>query len=469
MKTSFKFHVFVRLVLLTFLIIFANRYIAQNLLISQLQEHSIETMGKSLHACSSRVFQKEEFISCSKQLHLGVLINSEMDYYEVCDSTSSLVEGQLASLCSLANRPQLSWTRFSKDVDHAKVVNDQQTWQLVKLAGVADSPKLLMPQSYMDQYMDEIWALRDKNLVFVLPTIFVLLSLMSLYIVRVVFTPIRNIEQAVAALDSKSLNQPIGLPTQFLEFRTFVAVFEDLRHRLADSFVKARRFASDASHELRTPLAILRGNSEQLIEELAKGSGAQIRASRMNEEIDRLIEITEKLLMLSRADANCLVEEPTEVDLTALLEELVEEAEGLPFNLRVSGRIEPGVFWWGDRTLIRQCIYNLYSNALKYNVAHGWVDICLSTQGDRFVFTIENPCSDIPADLSERAFERFYRGDAAHTRQVDGLGLGLSLCEEIVKLHDGVLTLLVKDKQRVCIELKAPCHRKSVPPAHVLS
>jgi len=216
-----------------------------------------------------------------------------------------------------------------------------------------------------------------------------------------------------------------------------------------------------ASHELRTPLAILRGNSEQLIAVLHNGSQEQIRASRMNEEIDRLIEITEKLLMLSRADANSIVEDPSEVDLSAMLQELVDEADSLQSSIRVTGDIQSHVMWWGDRTLIRQLIHNLYSNALQYNVANGWVAIHLSAQDGRFLLHIENSSADIPADLSDRAFERFYRGDASHTRQVDGLGLGLSLCVEIARLHDGTLSLNVNSNHSVSLKLDAPLKRDS--------
>ncbi len=461
MNKSFKWHVFWRLVVLTFLIILVNRQFAQHLLQGQLQQASIQTMGHALRGCSSLTTDEKEFIRCSKNLNLGMMISSEMDFYVLCNASlaTTPTNANRVALCTQANAPSLTWRTDKSGLERAELVKDQVKWQLVQLPGASPHTKLLMQQSHMDQYMDEVWALRDRNLFYVLPSIILLLTLMSLYMVRVLLAPIRKIELAVSELDSKSLNQPIGIPTPFKEFRTFIAVFEDFRQRLEESFIKARRFASDASHELRTPLAILRGNSEQLISTLHKGSPEQVRASRMNEEIDRLIEITEKLLMLSRADANSIVEDNTDVDVSALLVELIDEADTLQTQVGVSGDIQANVVCWGDRTLLRQLILNLYSNALNYNVADGWVHIRLSAQDGNFSLVIENPSAHIPKDLSQRAFERFYRGDDSHTRQVDGIGLGLSLCAEIAKLHHGTLSLEVTADDKVCVEFQAPLKR----------
>ena len=465
MNKSFKWHVFLRLLVLTFFIILVNRQFAQQLLRGQLQQASIETMGRALRSCSSSATDEKEFVKCSKNLNLGMMISSEMDFYVLCHATQTTTQpdSNRGALCAKANAPNLMWRTDKSGIERAELVQDQVKWQLIQWPGAAQPTKLLMQQNHMDQYMDEVWALRDRNLFYVIPSIILLLTLMALYMVRVLLAPIRKIEDAVAALDSKSLNQSIGVPTPFKEFQTFIAVFEDFRQRLEEGFTKARRFASDASHELRTPLAILRGNSEQLIATLPTGSSEQVRASRMNEEIDRLIEITEKLLMLSRADANSIVEDNADVDVSALLAELIDEADSLQTQVRVSGDIQPQVVCWGDRTLIRQLIHNLYSNALNYNVVNGWIHIRLTAQDGSFDLEIENPSTNTPADLSQRAFERFYRGDASHTRQVDGIGLGLSLCAEIAKLHQGTLTLQVTGNDTVRVRFHAPLTRQSAP------
>ena len=104
-------------------------------------------------------------------------------------------------------------------------------------------------------------------------------------------------------------------------------------------------------------------------------------------------------------------------------------------------------------------IHNLYVNAVNYNLPNGWIHMVLKRVEGGFELTIENPTPEAPSDLAERAFDRFYRGDASHTRRVDGLGLGLSICLEIAKLHHSTLSLVVTPQHTVLAKLKAPFER----------
>jgi len=202
----------------------------------------------------------------------------------------------------------------------------------------------------------------------------------------------------------------------------------------------------------------LRGNVERLIHDLPMGSDAQIRMRSVSDEVERLIEITEKLLLLSRADANSLRQELTDVNLSLLLTQLIKDAHSFQSKLKISSAIAPDVIWRCDKILIHQLIQNLYANAVNYNRAQGWIHFTLEEKNGGFSLSVENPISNVPADLSERAFDRFYRGDASHTRQVDGLGLGLSICLEIAKLHKAALSLVVTEQKTVVATLSAPLH-----------
>lgn len=261
----------------------------------------------------------------------------------------------------------------------------------------------------------------------------------------------------MSGLNASNLNSSNNVAVPFREFEKLVLVFEDLCFRLNESFTKARRFASDASHELRTPLTILRGNTEQLIHDLPVGSELQVRVRNMGDEVERLIDITEKLLLLSRADANSLGQTFTTVDLSELLTQLItpDHDDDQPL-LTLTHQIQPGLAWHCDKTLAVQLIHNLFENAQKYNLERGWIHVTLTGGQGRFQLTMENPCLDIPPDLSDHAFERFYRGDASRARQIDGLGLGLSICSEIAKIHQGNLSLRVTDKNTVLTTLTAP-------------
>ena len=98
---------------------------------------------------------------------------------------------------------------------------------------------------------------------------------------------------------------------------------------------------------------------------------------------------------------------------------------------------------------------NLYTNAINYNIEGGWLRITLKQQAGKLVLSFENPSESIPADFSERAFDRFYRGPEALAKGIQGHGLGLSLCQEIAKLHGGFITVDATH-DRVCMTLLLP-------------
>jgi signal transduction histidine kinase len=164
-------------------------------------------------------------------------------------------------------------------------------------------------------------------------------------------------------------------------------------------------------------------------------------------------------LWLSRADANKLQPVFQEINLSDVMGQWVLDAQTFNPNIKLTGEIQPKVMWKCDPDLIHQLIGNLYDNAVKYNVANGWIHFRLRQDNNGFYLSIENPSFPLPADFEKQAFERFYRGDNAHSRSIDGLGLGLSLCHEIAAVNgaklevkasaDGIVTFNLTNSQLV--------------------
>lgn len=253
--------------------------------------------------------------------------------------------------------------------------------------------------------------------------------------------PIRQLTGIIQQVTVLGLDQRIEIGTTDVEFVELIQVFNQMLSRLERSFTQASRFSADAAHELKTPLTILQGELERTLQQVEPGSDVQQRLSNLLDEVRRLSGIMRKLLLLSLADAGQMSLYLVDVDLSQLLSQMVEDVELLAPDLSVQTDIIDELRVQGDRDLLIQVLQNLLSNAIKYNLVNGWIQIqARQVQSNAFV-TITNASRDIPNDERLRIFDRFYRSDPARTRQVEGIGLGLSLAREIARSHRGDLTL----------------------------
>ena len=232
------------------------------------------------------------------------------------------------------------------------------------------------------------------------------------------------------------------------EFAQLIDVLNGMMQRLEGSFQQAVRFTADASHELKTPLAIMLADLDDAVRHAAPGSAEHERFVSLFAEASRLKQITQSLLLLSQADAGRLPTHPESYDLSHDLERLIEDGEILceQAGLTLEHHIEPEITAYADRALLQQVFQNLLSNAIKYNRQEGRVVLELSLQGTQIVFTVTNTGPAIPAENQQRLFERFFRGDKAHTRQTDGFGLGLNIATELARANGAELHL-VKSKE----------------------
>lgn len=464
MKQSFRWQLFIRLFVATLLVFVANRFIAQYMTGRYLVNDIEQTIASTLDACRDEGHGLAPFLACAARASRGNALGNVSEYYVLCSLPGGKAAGQDAACAQVAAAGAAAQGR-EKDIGSEvrllrQTVGDDE-WLVFSLVDKPEAARLLIRQADIEHYIDTIFELRNRIIRYVGPIILLMLLLVTYYMTGVVMRPIRQLERSLAGLTSRNLDQPIDVLPPYREFDNFVTVFEQLRKRLNESFSQTRRFAADASHELRTPLTILRGNSERLIAELPTGSDAQVRMRLIGDEVERLIDITEKLLLLSRADANSIRYDMEPVSLSTTITELALDAMAFQPSLKILTDVEPDIVCTCDSSLMHQLFYNLYTNAAKYNVANGWIRFTLQRQQDRFVLNVENPCDTIPSDLPERAFQRFYRGDAARGRAIDGIGLGLSLCLEIARLHDARLSLRITERKTVVATLDGPLFRSA--------
>ncbi len=241
------------------------------------------------------------------------------------------------------------------------------------------------------------------------------------------------------------------------EFAQLIDVLNGMMQRLEGSFQQAARFTADASHELKTPLAIMLADLDDAVRHTAPGSAEHERFVSLFGEASRLKQITQSLLLLSQADAGRLLPtHPERYDLSIDLARLIEDGEILceQAGLSLEHHIEPGITAHADRALLQQVFQNLLSNAVKYNRPQGRVTLRLSRQDAQIVFTVTNTGPAIPVENQQRLFERFFRGDKAHTRQTDGFGLGLNIATELARANGAELRLVGSKEDETVFEVR---------------
>ena len=263
------------------------------------------------------------------------------------------------------------------------------------------------------------------------------------WITRKSLRPLQDVADAAELIHAKALDQRLPQPPVQDEIGRLVRVLNDTFDRLERSFAQAMRFSSDASHELKTPLTIMRGEIESALRAEVDNPRIESLLDSLLQETQRLSDIAENLLLLSRADAGALTLKKEAVDFSAMCHELAEDAEILSVrkNITTKSEISPGIHLYADELYLRRILLNLLDNAIKYNVEGGTVSISAAKSGPHVFFRITNSGLEIPKEHANRIFERFYRADLSRSSEAHGSGLGLSLCREIVLAHGGQIWL----------------------------
>jgi signal transduction histidine kinase len=268
--------------------------------------------------------------------------------------------------------------------------------------------------------------------------------------------PLDKLARATRSVTAGGLDQRLPVQGEDREFVQLIEVFNRMLGRLERSFQQAHRFSADAAHELKTPLAIVQGQLERAIHQAEDGSSMQAALASILDEVRRLSVISRKLLLLSQADAGFLAILREPVDLSRVLEELLEDSRMLAPHLQIDADIQPGLLIQADGSLLRQVLHNLISNAIKYNVKDGWIRIATVRWPHNLELLVSNASAGIPQADRVRLFERFFRADQAHSSQVEGVGLGLSVSREIARAHGGDLTLKGDSRGSVQFSLVLP-------------
>jgi two-component system, OmpR family, heavy metal sensor histidine kinase CusS len=301
----------------------------------------------------------------------------------------------------------------------------------------------------------DVQSALKQALEMVIPLAVILTAFGAWLLSALTMRPVNRLRDAMKHVTPSALDRRLASDGEDREFKVLIGAYNTMLSRLEASFQQASRFSADAAHELKTPLTILQGRIEQA---LAKADQPEIQSELIEllEEVGRLSAIIRKLLLLSQADAGWLALHRVPIDLSAMLDEIAADAHMLLTDQTLQCGIDRSISVQGDVVLLRQLFNNLISNAARYCRSGGWIELRARTLPAGVEVEFFNASNTISEEDRARFFDRFYRGDAAHNRSVDGYGLGLSLAREIARAHGGDLFLVPTELDCVKVRLTLP-------------
>jgi heavy metal sensor kinase len=306
---------------------------------------------------------------------------------------------------------------------------------------VAGAPHTILLLAELE-HLDEEMTLVANSLLATIPLALVAAGAIAYVLARKSLAPVEELRRRTDEISAERLDQRLPISNPADELGLLAQTLNAMIERLARSFAEVRRFTADASHELRTPLAVIRSEAEMGID-AQNLSEAQNRFSSILEECVRLAWMTEQLLTLCRDEAGVTQSELESVRLQPLVSAAVEVFRPLASGKRLSlsAELDAEATVRGHPQRLRQVVYNLLDNAVKYTPEGGAIHVALGCHNSHAMLVVRDTGVGIPREHQPHVFDRFYRVDQGRSGQEGGTGLGLSIVKSIVAVHGGHIEL----------------------------
>ena len=253
--------------------------------------------------------------------------------------------------------------------------------------------------------------------------------------------PIREFSDKIEEVQAQNLADSGIEESKIKELNQLSVSYNKMLERLQDAFEVQRQFTANAAHELRTPLSLMQVQLDLYHSTQHPGSDADTlqMIKMVTEQNDRLSKMVKTLLDMSELQT---VGRDEQIIMDDLVDEVLEDLEPLAQekNIKLIGKCKD-ITMVGSDILIYRLVYNLVENAIKYNHSGGQVTVTAYKEQKHIYLSVVDTGSGIPKELRERVFEPFFRVDKSRSRKLGGVGLGLALVHEIVRVHDGSITV----------------------------
>ena len=253
--------------------------------------------------------------------------------------------------------------------------------------------------------------------------------------------PINEFSDKIEEVQAQNLADSRIEENKIKELNQLSVSYNKMLERLSDAFEIQRQFTANAAHELRTPLSLMQVQLDLYNSTRHPDQDADtLQTIKMvTEQNDRLSKMVKTLLDMSELQT---VGRDEKIIVDALIDEVLEDLEPLAQekNIKLIGKCKD-ITMVGSDILIYRLVYNLVENAIKYNHLGGQVTVTAYQKEKHIYLSVEDTGSGIPEDFRERVFEPFFRVDKSRSRELGGVGLGLALVREIVRVHEGSITV----------------------------
>ena len=253
--------------------------------------------------------------------------------------------------------------------------------------------------------------------------------------------PIREFSDKIEEVQAQNLAASRIEENKVKELNQLSVSYNKMLERLSDAFEIQRQFTANAAHELRTPLSLMQVQLDLYNSTRHPDNDADtLQTIKMvTEQNGRLSKMVKTLLDMSELQT---VGRDDEIMVDALVDEVLADLDPLAQekNIKLTGKCK-NITMVGSDILIYRLVYNLVENAIKYNHSGGQVTVTAYRKEKHVYLSVEDTGNGIPEELRERVFEPFFRVDKSRSRALGGVGLGLALVHEIVRVHDGSITV----------------------------
>lgn len=387
---------------------------------------------ESLRICaqelkSAKVFENPEGFEPEPVEHLRVTL-VDTDGTVICDTNASI-----GVMENHSGRPEVQEAFQSgegEDMRRSSTLQKNTFYYAVRL----ENGRVLRVAKEAGNLLSFLRTMALPLMVMAAVLIFICVCLAH-FLTRSILAPIEQMASHMDDVDEGNAETP------YRELEPFIQTIRDQHKDIVKSSRMRQEFTANVSHELKTPLTAISGYAELIASGMTKPEDTQRFAEEISKSSSRLLALINDILRLSELDASGEVP-MEELDLFELAEKCVEmlqvHADKQNVTLMLTGGSCP---MRGNREMVDELIYNLCSNAIRYNVPYGNVVVSVAREGEACILTVKDTGIGIPQGEQERIFERFYRVDKSRSKSTGGTGLGLAIVKHVVQCHGASLKL----------------------------